>query len=89
MKILVVDDEADVHKLILRHFRQEIRNNEFEFCFASDGTEALEVLTKKGTDGTGLGRSISNDIIRAHGGAISVDSVAGEYAEFIITLPKT
>ncbi len=44
MKILVVDDEEDVQKLILRHFRQEIRNKEFEFCFASDGTEALDVL---------------------------------------------
>ncbi len=44
MKILVVDDEEDVQKLILRHFRQEIRNKEFEFCFAYDGTEALAVL---------------------------------------------
>jgi YesN/AraC family two-component response regulator len=44
MKILVVDDEEDVQKLILRHFRQEIRNQEFEFCFASNGEEALSVL---------------------------------------------
>ncbi len=45
--------------------------------------------TKKGNEGTGLGLSISNDIIKAYGGSISVESVAGEYAEFIITLPKT
>jgi signal transduction histidine kinase len=44
--------------------------------------------TKKGTDGTGLGLSISNDIVKAHGGTIRAESNVGEFAEFIITLPK-
>ena len=38
--------------------------------------------------GTGLGLSLSYDIIRAHGGEISVASKEGEYAEFIIRLPN-
>jgi len=45
--------------------------------------------TKPAGSGTGLGLSISHDIIvREHKGTISVDSMEGEFAEFIITLPK-
>ncbi|MCX6305192.1 MAG: cache domain-containing protein [Bacteroidetes bacterium] len=46
--------------------------------------------TKPAGSGTGLGLSISFDIIvQQHRGRIVVDSVEGDYAEFIITLPKT
>jgi two-component system chemotaxis response regulator CheY len=44
MKILVVDDEADVQPLFLQRFRKEIKNNEIEFTFALSGEEALKVL---------------------------------------------
>jgi signal transduction histidine kinase len=37
--------------------------------------------------GTGLGLSLVHDIVQAHQGEIRVESVPGEYAEFIITLP--
>jgi two-component system, NtrC family, sensor kinase len=37
--------------------------------------------------GTGLGLSLSYDIIKAHGGQIKVKSKEGEGAEFIIELP--
>jgi len=45
--------------------------------------------TKPAGSGTGLGLSISFDIIvQEHQGQISVDSKEGEYAEFVITIPK-
>ena len=45
--------------------------------------------TKPAGQGTGLGLSISYDIIvHGHGGEMSFESVEGEYAEFIISLPK-
>lgn len=44
MRILVVDDEADVQPLFLQRFRKEIKNNEIEFSFALSGEEALNVL---------------------------------------------
>jgi two-component system chemotaxis response regulator CheY len=44
MKILVVDDEADVQPLFVQRFRKEIRNGEFEFSFALSGEEALQYL---------------------------------------------
>ena len=45
-------------------------------------------FTTKPTDqGTGLGLSLSSDIVRRHGGTIRVDSVPGEYTEMIIELP--
>jgi two-component system, NtrC family, sensor kinase len=43
--------------------------------------------TKPAGQGTGLGLSMSYDIIKAHGGEIRVETKAGEYAEFIIQLP--
>ena len=40
-KILVVDDEADLELLIKQKFRRKIRENHYEFLFASNGQEAL------------------------------------------------
>ena len=43
--------------------------------------------TKAPGQGTGLGLSLSYDIIKAHGGEIKVNTEEGEFAEFIIELP--
>jgi len=43
-KILVVDDEPDLEVLVLQKFRRSIRKGKYEFTFARDGSEALEVL---------------------------------------------
>ncbi len=40
-----------------------------------------------GYGNTGLGLSITNDIIKAHGGTIIVESKEGEFTEITITLP--
>jgi signal transduction histidine kinase len=45
--------------------------------------------TKPAGAGTGLGLSISYDIVvQMHKGSLRVESEEGEYAEFIVTLPK-
>ena len=43
--------------------------------------------TKPTGQGTGLGLSLSYDIVKAHGGEIKVDTKEGEGSEFIIALP--
>ncbi len=43
--------------------------------------------TKPTGQGTGLGLSLSYDIIKAHGGEIKMESKEGEGSEFIIYLP--
>jgi two-component system NtrC family sensor kinase len=43
--------------------------------------------TKPTGQGTGLGLSMSYDIIKAHGGAINVETKEDEFSEFIINLP--
>ncbi len=47
MKILVVDDEADVQPLFLQRFRKEIKANEIEFNFALSGEEALSFMKNR------------------------------------------
>ena len=44
-------------------------------------------ITKPTGQGTGLGLSLSYDIIKAHGGDLKVETKEKEGAEFIIQLP--
>ena len=44
--------------------------------------------TKPTGSGTGLGLSLSYDIVKAHGGEIKVESKEGEGTVFIIQLPN-
>ena len=43
--------------------------------------------TKPTGQGTGLGLSLSYDIIKSHGGQLKINTTEGEFAEFIIELP--
>jgi signal transduction histidine kinase len=43
--------------------------------------------TKPTGEGTGLGLSLAYDTVKAHGGEIKVNTLEGEFAEFIITFP--
>jgi signal transduction histidine kinase len=44
--------------------------------------------TKPTGQGTGLGLSLSYDIVKAHGGVLKVETKEGEGSEFIISLPS-
>ena len=46
-KILVVDDETDLELLIKQKFRRQIREQQYEFVFAHNGVEALQVLRQR------------------------------------------
>ena len=59
-------------------FREKLRNKIFQPFFT----------TKPTGQGTGLGLSLSYDIIKAHGGEIKVESKEGEGSTFVILLPN-
>ncbi|MBE9115181.1 EAL domain-containing protein [Lusitaniella coriacea LEGE 07157] len=48
-RILVVDDESLLEYLILQKFRRQIRNNRYQFVFASNGVNALEKIQQEDT----------------------------------------
>lgn len=58
---------------------EEERNRLFERFYKSDKARRSE--------GTGLGLAIAQNIVRLHGGSISVTSEQGEGSEFTFTLP--
>ncbi len=59
--------------------RQEVRDKIFQPFFT----------TKPTGQGTGLGLSLSYDIVKAHGGELKVETREGDGSEFIILLPVT
>lgn len=44
-KILVVDDEPDLQMLMMQKFRHKVKAKEYEFLFAENGIEALDVVS--------------------------------------------
>ncbi|HVE61828.1 MAG TPA: ATP-binding protein [Chitinophagaceae bacterium] len=72
-------------------------NNKFEIKVIDNGNGIPEKVldkifqpfftTKPAGQGTGLGLSLSYDIIKAHGGELKVQTKEGEGSEFIIDLP--
>ena len=47
IKILSVDDELDLEILLTQYFRRKIRKGEYEFTFAHNGLEALQLVLEK------------------------------------------
>ena len=43
-RILMVDDEPDLERLVLQRMRRDIRSGRYSFVFARNGVEALERL---------------------------------------------
>lgn len=48
----------------------------------------LFFTTKPTGQGTGLGLSMSYDIVKVHGGELKAETKEGEGTEFVITLPR-
>ena len=46
IKILSVDDEQDLEVLLTHYFRRKIRKGEYEFSFAHNGLEALNLMVE-------------------------------------------
>ncbi|MGD1698411.1 hypothetical protein ACP6PM_00560, partial [Dapis sp. BLCC M229] len=53
-KILVVDDEIELQRLIKQRFRKNIRAKEFDFVFVQNGVEALTYSRRSPTGERGI-----------------------------------
>jgi signal transduction histidine kinase len=72
-------------------------NDKVEICVKDNGNGIPQKIldkifqpfftTKPTGQGTGLGLSLSYDIVKAHGGEVKINTKEGEGAEFIILLP--
>jgi len=69
-----------LHKIIYGRFtRLQLKQLLYIYCLILKSISAGQ--------GTGLGLSLSYDIIKAHGGEIKVDSKESEGSEFIVQFP--
>ncbi len=72
-------------------------NDKIEILIRDNGNGIPELIltkifqpfftTKPPGQGTGLGLSLSNEIVRMYGGSIELNCKEGQYAEFIVSLP--
>ena len=78
LSTLLVDDHIEIH---VRDNGTGIPESAIERIFNPFYT------TKPTDQGTGLGLSLSNDIVRQHGGEFRVETKEGEYTDMIVVLP--
>ncbi len=96
-KMLAADDASKKDYQPTLKLSTRLTDGRIEVHVRDNGTgipeSALERIfnpfyTTKPTDqGTGLGLSLSSDIIRQHGGEIRVETEEGEYTDMIVVLP--
>ena len=89
--------KADERFKPLVSIRTKKINNQIEIIVSDNGIGIPQNIvdkifqpfftTKPTGQGTGLGLSLSYDIIKAHGGEINVETKEGEFSEFVIWLP--
>lgn len=88
------DPSGAPHKVIfgIRDSQDHILITVYDNGIGMDSETKEKIFTlfysSKGVGGTGLGLFISNQIIRQHGGTISVNSVLGQGSQFSIKLPN-
>ena len=47
-KILVVEDEQSFQKIIKQYFKRQIKSKKYQFTFAENGKEALQIIVESG-----------------------------------------
>ncbi|HEX5024138.1 MAG TPA: ATP-binding protein [Agriterribacter sp.] len=77
MRITKRNDAGGWKRLALKDILQKVVGKIFQPFFT----------TKPTGQGTGLGLSLSYDIVKAHGGEIKVETKVGEGSEFVVQLP--
>lgn len=85
IEILYSQDESGVHAIKIRDHGIGMSEEELSRL----GEKFFRADTSGSTSGTGLGVSISNQIIQLHGGTLSYESTLGSGTSAVVTLPET
>mgnify|MGYP000098598624 CR=1 FL=1 len=80
-------EQGDMYRFNVKNEGPGIPADKLEAVF--EKFKRLDREISAGIKGTGLGLFNSREIVERHGGRMWAESVEGEYADFIFTLPKT
>ena len=83
--VVSLADEGDYIKITIEDNGAGIDEKDIPFIF--ERFYRADISRNKETGGTGLGLSIVKNLVEAHNGSISVNSIKGEGTKFIIYLP--
>jgi signal transduction histidine kinase len=90
------DKKKEDHRITVRadfhdeaHFRLEVEDNGTGMDASTGKKVFKEVITSKGSGGTGLGLLVVDKIVKEHGGRVEVSSVPGQGSRFRVILAKT
>lgn len=93
LEACVKDKDKDSHTVVVRvdfhdnlHFMFEVEDNGIGMDEEVRENSFREFYSTKGTDGTGLGLLVVNEIIRAHGGRMEILSSPGKGSTFKVIL---
>ena len=78
---------ADFHNA--SRLKLEVEDNGTGMDASTENKIFKEVITSKGSEGTGLGLLVVDKIVKEHGGSIEVSSKPEEGTLFRVLLPKT
>jgi two-component system OmpR family sensor kinase len=84
--VMITSDESEVSISVADKgpgLSETDQQHIFERFYRADGSR-----TRTGDDGSGLGLSIVDAVMRAHGGKVSVDSELGNGSKFTLTFPR-
>lgn len=83
---ITMKDAGEVVQLYVRDTGAGIATGELPHIF--ERFHRVEAVRARTHEGTGIGLALVQELVRLHGGSVTVESALGEGSTFIVTIPK-